>query len=359
MVESANATMRAARFYAWGEPLRVETVPRPRLWHDDDVLVRVAAVGLCGSDIHIAIEGITPTGFQPIALGHEIAGTVEQVGAEVRDWAPGDRVAVAPLVFDGTCVNCLAGHAEVCLHRRGIGIHVDGGLGEYVVVPARNLCRLPGSVPFEVGAVVTDAVATPFHALVDVGRVRAGESVAVIGVGGLGLHAVQIARLLGAFPVIAVDPRPTQRDRALEQGADVALDPGSGTVLDDVHAATGGRGVDVAAEFVGRRESIAQAVDVLRIGGRTVVAGLGADPITVVPPTTFVRKQLALLGSYGFTVSTIRQVLGLVESGRLDLSRSITHTFALDDVNTALRVLHEKTEEPHRVVVTHALRARE
>src|SRR3954453_17749667 len=202
--QATDEVMRAARFYAPGEPLRVETVPRPRPDEADDVLVRVAAVGLCGSDIHIAVEGITATPYQPITLGHEIAGTVEGVGSGVEDWTPGDRVAVSAIEVDGTCANCTAGHAEVCLGRRLKGIQADGGLGEYVVVPARNLCRLPDSVSFPVGAVITDAVATPFHALVEVAGLTAGQSAAVFGVGGLGLHAVQIARLLRASPIIAV-----------------------------------------------------------------------------------------------------------------------------------------------------------
>ncbi len=351
--DATAGVMRAARFHGPGEPLRIETVPRPRPVEDDDVVVRVAAVGLCGSDIHIAVEGITPTPYLPITLGHEIAGTVDQVGGAAGSWAPGDRVSVSAIVVDGTCANCTAGHGEVCLNRRGIGIQADGGLGEYVVVPARNLCRLPDNVSFPVGAVITDAVATPFHALVDVARVRAGESVAVIGVGGLGLHGVQIAHLLGASPVIAIDTRDVQCRRALEHGADVVINPSVEPVLDAVLAATGGRGVDVAAEFVGRSETIAQAVESLRVGGRAVIAGLGADPITVLPPTSFVRRQLQLLGSYGFTAATIRQVLNLVETGRLDLSSSITHVYPLDEVNTALSVLHDKREDPQRVVVTH------
>ena len=351
--EAKGEVMRAARFYGPGQPLRVETVARPSPVEADDVLVRVAAVGLCGSDIHIAVEGITPTPYHPITLGHGISGTVESVGVGVEDWAPGDRVSVSALVVDGTCANCTAGHAEVCLNRRLTGIHADGGLGEYVVVPARNLCRLPESVSFPVGAVITDAVATPFHALVDVARLSAGQSVAVFGVGGLGLHAVQIARLLGASPIIAVDTRAVQCRRALEQGADVVINAAEQSVLDAVLAVTDGLGVEVAAEFVGRQDTIASAVEALRVGGRAVVAGLGAEPITLLPPTSFVRQELQLLGSYGFTMATIRQVLHLVASGRLDLNNSITHTFPLDEVNTAMRVLHEKEGDPQRVVVTH------
>jgi threonine dehydrogenase-like Zn-dependent dehydrogenase len=152
--------------------------------------------------------------------------------------------------------------------------------------------------------------------------------------------------------VIAVDTRAAQLARAGQSGADVVVDASGESVVDAVLAATAGIGVDVAAEFVGAQATIRQAVECLRIGGRAVVVGLGADPIEVLPPTVFVRKQLQLLGSYGGTLTTLQRVLQLVGTGRLDVSRSITHTFALDDADQAMRTLHEKTGDPQRVVVT-------
>ena len=168
---AGTAMMRAARFEGVGRPLAVREVPVPRPARDE-VLVQVASAGLCGSDVHVAVEGITPTPSLPITLGHELAGTVAAVGAEVTDWAVDDRVCVFPLTYDGTCSACLAGHGEICVARRVLGIHADGGLAEYVTVPARNLCAVPDSVPSELAAVCTDAVITPFHALVDVAGLR-------------------------------------------------------------------------------------------------------------------------------------------------------------------------------------------
>ncbi len=343
-------TMVAARFYEAGQPLRVEQLPLPRP-AADEVLVRVHATGLCGSDVHIAVEGITPTPYRPIVLGHEIAGTVAALGETVQGWAIDDRVAVSAVVSDGTCAQCVAGRSQLCVSRSLIGIHREGGLAEYVIVPARNLCALPAGVPFEVGAIVTDAVSTPFHALVDVARVQPGEAVAVIGAGGLGLHAVQIAKLMGAYPVIAVDVRAAQCARAAAHGADVIIDASREPTAEAVLAATHGAGVAVAAEFVGRADTIAQAVASLAIGGRAVIAGLGAEPIAAQPPTVFVRRELQILGSYGFTISTVRRVLALVEAGAIDLSDSITHTLPLSEADRALRILHEKLDDPQRVVV--------
>ncbi|MCE3554666.1 zinc-binding dehydrogenase [Pseudonocardia sp. RS11V-5] len=346
-------TMRAARFHEPGRPLATESLPRPEPG-PGEVLLQVRAAGVCGSDVHFAIEG-SPVGFVPITLGHEVAGTVAELGPDVDGaledgLGVGARVVVNAVLTDGTCPQCLTGRSSICASRTLVGIHRDGGLAEFVAVPARALVPLPDEVPFDVGAIVTDAVATPFHALTDVARVRAGEAVAIVGVGGLGLHAVQIARLQGASPVIAVDPRASQRTRAAEVGADLVLEPGPGAT-EAVLAATGGAGADVAAEFVGRPESIAGAAELLRTGGRLVICGLGADPITLPPPTVFVRRELQVLGSYGFTTASIRSVLGLVTAGRLDLSRSITHRFPLDEADKALQTLHQKLGEPQRVVV--------
>lgn len=347
----ATDTMKATRFYDVNTPLRIEDIPVPEI-DADEVLVQVKAVGLCGSDVHIVYEGVTPTAFKPITLGHEPAGIVARVGSKVQGWAPGDRVSVLPLLFCGACPRCLRGQSQICDQRRVIGIQAEGALAEYLKVPAKNLIRLPDNVPFSVGAIITDAVATPFHALIDRAALKSGESIAIFGLGGLGLHAIQIARLAGARSVIGVDVRPEQLERARQVGADVLIDARNGSPVTAVMEATGGRGVDVAAEFVGLKATIAQAIESISSGGRVVVSGLGAEPITVLPPTIFVRKELSLIGSYGFTKQTIEQLIELVANGKLSLETSITHTFPLEQVNQGLDVLHEKTGNPIRVVIT-------
>ncbi len=343
--------MTAARFHEVNEPLQLEEVPVPGI-QEDEVLVQIKAVGLCGSDIHIVFEGVTPTPFTPITLGHEPCGVVAATGARVEDWEEGDRVSVTPLLFCSSCRNCITGRTNDCLERKLLGIHANGALAEYMAAPAKNLVRLPEEVPFEVGAIITDAVATPFQALSERAALRAGETVAVYGTGGLGLHAVQISRLIGAQKIIVVDPREEQLQRAREMGADLTINPEETPPVEAVLEATGGLGVDVAAEFIGLQETIAQCVESVVRGGRVLVVGLGPDPINIVPPTVFVRDGISLLGSYGFTKRNIEQLVDLTAAGKLDLEASITHTFPLDEVNEALRYLHEKIENPIRVAVT-------
>ncbi|MCF8034081.1 MAG: zinc-binding dehydrogenase [Desulfarculaceae bacterium] len=342
--------MLAARFYEVGRPLALEEIPTPTPG-PGEVLIRVRACGVCGSDIHIAYEGVTPTAFTPITLGHEPSGEVAELGPGVEGLALGDRVVACCFFVCGSCPNCLGGNQQVCLERRCIGIQAEGAMAEYLLVPAANLVPLPGQVPFSQGAIITDAVATPFHALTAVGKLRPGETVAVFGCGGLGIHGVQLARLGGAAKVIAVDIRPAVLERALASGADVAIDASRQEVAPAILEATNGLGVDLAVELVGAQVTIAQAVDCLRVGGRAAVAGLGPDPITLPPPTTFVRRENSLLGSYGFTTSEIGTLVDLVASGKLDLSGSISLTLPLTQVNQAMDMLHQKTGDPVRIVV--------
>ncbi len=341
--------MRAARFYSPGRPLAIEEIPVP-VPGPGQALVEVGACGVCGSDIHIALEGVTPTAFAPITLGHEPAGVVAELGPGVDGLAPGQRVSVCPFIVCGRCRNCRDGRQSVCLVRRCVGIQAEGALARFLCVPADNLVPLPDSVPLEQGAIITDAVATPFHALSAVGRLRAGESVAVFGCGGLGIHAVQLARIMGAGLVIAVDLRETVLERALALGADLAVNAGREDAAEAVARASGG-GVDLALELVGLQATISQAVRCLRVGGRAVVAGLGPEPITTLPPIQFVRSEAALLGSYGFTVSEIATLVDLAAGGRLDLSGSVTRVLPLADINDALDELHQKSADIVRLVI--------
>ncbi|OLO37939.1 hypothetical protein BTR23_13340 [Alkalihalophilus pseudofirmus] len=343
--------MKAARFMAVNEPLRVEEVPVPEI-KEDEVLVKMKAVGLCGSDIHIVYEGVTKTDFQPIILGHEPCGVIAQVGSNVQGWETGTRVSIFPIIYCGSCSNCIKGHSEICYNLQVLGVHLDGALAEYMAIPAKNLIKLPSNLPFTVGAIITDAVATPFHALIDRAQLRTGESVAIYGAGGLGLHAVQIARMAGAKQIFVVDIKDEQLERAKQLGADVTINSKYESPVEVIKKRTEGLGVDVAAEFIGLQETVKQAVASASIGGRIVVSGIGPEPIQLMSTEKFVRKQLSLHGSFGLTKRTVEQLADLAANGRMNLEDSITHTFSIDEVNTALHYLHHKIENPTRIVIT-------
>jgi threonine dehydrogenase-like Zn-dependent dehydrogenase len=228
-------------------------------------------------------------------------------------------------------------------------MHVDGGLAEFLVADASDLIPIPDGVPMEQAAIISDAVATPYHALVERGQLRTGETVAVFGCGGLGLHAVQLARLSGAGTVIAVDVRPSALGRALAAGADATINAAEERPSRRIRELVGG--VDLALECIGRAETIAEAVKSLRRGGRAVVVGMGGEPIALPPPNSFTWSEHALIGSFGSSAESVRRLLGMVASGRLDLSQSVTDILPLADVNRGIDLLRSAERDAVRVVI--------
>lgn len=342
--------MKAARFYGADQPLKIEDVPTPRPG-PNEVLLTVKAAGLCGTDLHIALEGTIPTAVQPITLGHEAAGVVAEAGAGVTDWKAGDRAAVLPNIACGECYACAGGREALCLKSRILGVQADGAFAEYLLVPARTLVRLPESIPFEAGAILTDAVSTAYHAVVCRGNAQSGEAVVIIGCGGVGHHGVLWAKQRGAAPIIAVDVSAGALRRALEAGADHALNPAEADVTKSVRALTGGAGADCALEFVGRADTVTTAMKCLKRGGRVVVVGVGPERVTLPPLQAFVGNELSLVSSLGFHRADLEQIIGLVAAGEVDVSRSVTEIVSLDRINEALRRLAERKGDPVRVVV--------
>jgi D-arabinose 1-dehydrogenase-like Zn-dependent alcohol dehydrogenase len=345
-------TMRAARLHRVRTPdapedLRVDEVPVPHPG-PGEVLVRVRACGVCASDLHV-VQGVTPHGPRlPQVLGHESAGEVAAVGEGVDGWLPGDRVV--PLMGRpcGICGYCRIGRENLCRQLSIAGIDSDGAMAEYVLADPRTLAPVPSTIPFAHAAILTDAVATPYHACK---RGGVGEDVVtvVVGLGGLGMHAVQLATLAGAS-VIGVDVDPVSLERALEWGAEEVVDASDGNAARAVRELTAG-GADVALEFVGRVDTVATAVKSLRPGGRAAIVGLTPARMELLPTALFVANELEVVGSFGSTAADLNELIDLVEAGRLDLSRSVTHTFDLDGVPEALRMLETRDDHPIRMVV--------
>ncbi len=208
--------MKAIRLLKTGSPLEEQEVAVPQVGARD-VLIRVMAAGICHSDAHYR-AGVSQLKSLPLTLGHEIAGVVENVGTEVRRFAAGDRVCVHYLATCGQCDYCENGTEQFCLTGQMLGNHRDGGYAEFVVVPERSVFRLPAEIPFEQGAILMCSSATSLHAL-NKARLRPGETVAIYGVGGLGISALQLARISGAAEVFAVDINPRKLELATRFGA--------------------------------------------------------------------------------------------------------------------------------------------
>jgi propanol-preferring alcohol dehydrogenase len=342
--------MQAARLYQAGEPLKIESMPIP-MPVANEILVRVEACGLCGTDIHLAVDGDIPVQKSPITLGHEAAGVVAEVAEGVSEFAVGDRVALFPSATCGHCRQCLSGRESLCESSKVYGMVRDGALAEYVAAPVWSAVRIPDGVSFEEAAIVTDGVSTPFHALRSRGELKAGESVAVIGCGGLGTHAILLAKMMGAGFIVAIDTQQTARDRAVELGADLAIDPTGEMQPRKVIRQQLGGGVDMALEFVGRSSAVETGLSVLDTSGRLVIVGVGMETPQLPPLVRFVGKEHSVIGSFGMDKRDIEDLLKLIARGRLDLGRSISATYPLSDINKALQRLASRNTDVVRLVI--------
>ncbi|MFJ6214827.1 alcohol dehydrogenase catalytic domain-containing protein [Streptomyces sp. NPDC092296] len=338
----------------------VETAPLG----PDGVRVRLRAAGLCHSDLS-AMSGVLPQPA-PFVPGHEGAGEVLEVGADVTGVAPGDRVVLCWMPSCGDCPHCRRGQGQLCTlglgRLRTPGFRFAGGTGLYgfysvgafaeeTVVAADSVIKVPADVPFEVAALVGCGVTTGVGAVVNTARVEPGASVAVLGCGGVGVAAIQGARLCGAARIVAVDPVASRRERALAFGATEAVAPEE---LRDAGKRLTEGGFDQVFEVVGRSDTVRAAYDAARRGGAVVVVGAGSreDRVAFDLGELFFNEKRILPSLYGG--GEVRRTVGLVlrlwRAGRLDLEGMVTHRVPLAAVNDALAQM--RSGESLRTVVT-------
>ncbi len=338
--------MKAAVFYGEGKPLVLEEVPTPKAGAGE-ILIRVAGCGVCHTDLHYLDHGTPTFKAPPMILGHEISGTVAAVGEGVSEFKTGDHVLVPAVLSCGRCEMCRTGRENICEDMRMLGNHMDGGFAEYVVVGAKDVYGLPADVPLVEGAIIADAVTTPFHAVVRRGKVAPGDWVLVVGCGGVGLSLVQVALAVGAR-VIAVDVRDDKLERARAMGAQAALNGANPKLDKEVRKLTGG-GVHVAFEAVGRAGTQQAAFGCIRAGGRLVLVGYSPETMALNAGRVMFR-EMDVVGSLGCRPVDYPRVIELVRQGRIDLKSLVTHRYPLDGIGEALDTLRGGTAV--RVVVT-------
>jgi len=349
MTRTLPTTMRAERFYADTKTVVVEDVPVPEPG-PGEVLVKVAYCGICHSDVSL-INGTFPAQRPVVTQGHEASGTIAALGPDVTGWSEGDRVVVAAGRPCGDCPNCRRGELSTCLRIQLMAFAYDGAWAQYTVALAAGLTRVPDNVALEQAAILADAVSTPFGAVVRTGKVAVGESVGVWGTGGVGTHIVQLARLVGAAPIVAVDINQAVRDRALELGADFAFDSRDPDINDRIAEVTAGRGLDVAFDAVGLKVTFEQALGCLTVGGRLVAVGMSAESPTIGPTSMFGLTKKQVLGHLGYQNADIATLARLVSMGRLDLSRSISQVIPLEDIRAGIEMLERAEGNPIRILV--------
>ena len=325
------ARVRALVFETFGGPLTVQDVPAPDP-APGGVVVRVGASGVCRSDWH-AWQGHDPDVVLPHVPGHELAGTVAAVGAEVRRWRVGDRVTVPFVNACGRCPQCAAGEHQVCTRQTQPGFTHWGSMAEYVALDAAdvNLVALPAGLDDATAASLGCRFATAFRAVVQVAGVRPGEWVAVHGCGGVGLSAVQVAVAAGAR-VVAVDVSPAALQLAATLGAERTLDDPA--AIPDL---TGG-GAHVSLDALGAAVTCENSIRCLRPRGRHVQVGLlpPAQGRPAVPMDLVIARELQVLGSHGMAAHTYPELLGLITAGRLRPQALVTRELALGEAGAAL-----------------------
>ena len=340
--------MKAVRLHEIGRKLSVDDIPIPNIG-DYDVLIRIKASGLCHSDINYR-DGISPVGKLPITLGHEISGVVAEVGRNVREFIEGDRVLVHYIVSCGRCRFCSMGRENLCSEYKMIGKDLDGGFAEYITVPERSVLRIPDNIPFDEAAIMGCAVSTPYHALRR-SMIEPGDTVVVYGVGGLGIHAVQLAnKIFGAGKIIAVDISDKKLKLAMEMGADEVVNALSEDPIEKVGEYTGGEYADIVMDFVGLKKTIEDGVKCVGKGGKLVLVGIGRENIELSPYKTIIGKEMEIIGVNDHLKSELFQLIKLVSNGKIDLSRSITHRISLEEINHGMEILEKNIGDPIRIV---------
>jgi NAD+-dependent secondary alcohol dehydrogenase Adh1 len=326
--------MKAARLHRYREPLRLEAVDEPRLGGPHDIVVRVAACGLCRTDLHIIDGMLAPFGVRlPYTPGHETAGWVEAAGPEVQAVRPGDPVLVNPNDSCGRCRPCRLGLDTYCESARMPGFTADGGFAQYLLTSERGVVRLPDRVAPADVAPHADAGLAAYHAVKKAaGTLGVGDTAVVLGAGGLGHIAVQLLKHLTPADVIAVDLSDDALDLARELGADHTVTGGE-TAVHSVRDISGG-GARAVVDFVGEGDAPGQAIGMLRRGGSYFLVGYGGQ--INVPAATVVANELNIVGNLVGTHSELQELVWLAAAGKVKLR---ARSYPLDDINEAVEDL--------------------
>lgn len=341
--------MKAAVLFSGESRLRIEDV-KERSLRPGEIRVNIECCGVCGSDIHVTVHKTMKLKEYPRIMGHEASGIVAEISEGVSKFKVGDRVVISAGTSCGHCKKCDTGRENLCEEVGVLGFDADGAYAQSTIVPERCLVHLPDEIPFDKGAILADAVSTPYHALRFAGRMVEGEEVAITGCGGLGIHAVLLAKALGAARVVACDIDDGALENAKRLGAtDVFNTKNEKHLGKFLKEKTGG--LDLVLDFSGFYKNIEDGIRVLRPGGRAVMVGLGRGSLEIQMAPYLIYKQITLCGSYGSDSRALPELVALMKSGKLDLSQSITSHHPLEEVNDCLEDLYHRKGNPIRFII--------
>jgi len=328
--------MKAAMFYGPGQPFKIEETPTPQPG-PGEVLVKVAACGVCHTDLHYTDHNVPTFKKPPLILGHEASGIVAAVGEGVEQWREGERVLLPAVYGCGVCDACRRGRENICVNMVMFGNNIDGAFAEYIAVSQHTLFALPQELPLIESSIIADAITTPYQAVVNRGKVKPGDAVVVFGCGGIGLNVVQMAAAAGG-QVIAVDIVDDKLAWASKMGAVATINSSRVERVDkEIRKLTGG-GANVAFEAIGLPATQEAAFGSTRNGGRLVLVGYSAKPMTLNSGRTMYR-EMEIVGSLGCPASEYPKVIELARSGKIKVKELVTAHFPLDKINAAFDTL--------------------
>jgi len=329
--------------------LSVREVPKPNV-EPLELLVKVKAAGICGSDLELA-RGLRPDVKPPRIPGHEISGEVAEHGVQVTRFKVGDRVVVEPIISCGKCRNCAVGRYNICQDLKFMGVHTDGAFAEYLAVPEQRVYKIPRNLPYDEAAVL-EPTAVGVH-IVSRASISLGDIVVILGAGPIALQIAQVAKKRGAGYIIMTDILDYRLELAEKLAADRVVNVGREDPLQVVKQETDGEGADVVIEAVGRSETIAQAMDLVRRGGTILVGGLNVERFVSEPPTFWMNllyKEVTVQSSRSYAAGNWSAAIRLASRGEINLKALVTHRFPLEKVSRAFEVAGGKLENAVKVL---------
>jgi len=335
--------MKAAVWYG-GKEIKIEDVPVPKI-KDDEVLVKVKAVSICGSDLH-AYLGVSKRRIPPLVMGHEFSGEIAELGSSVTNIQVGERVVIEPVLSCGTCQPCRRGRSNICENLQLVGLHINGAFSEYVAVPAKKCHRLPKTVSFEEASLV-EPLAVAVHA-VNVASVEKNDTISIIGSGAIGLMTLLVAKDRGVRTIFVLDTLDYRLALAQKLGATTTINVKKENPVQKILKSGG---VDTVFEAVGHQETVQQGLAIVKRGGTVVIIGM-LEATMQLPMLDVTVKEIKIQGSYGYTSDDFQHALHLIADRKVSVKPLITHMLAFQDIKTGFEILSKGSENVIKVVLT-------
>lgn len=317
-----------------GGKVSLEELPNPVIKKEDEVIIKVLASGICGTDLHV-FSG-KAYGKDGVIRGHEFSGRVVEIGKDVKGIKVGDLVAVDPNITCGHCYFCKRGEINLCENLIALGVDINGGFAEYCVVPYKQLYVFSEKISPIEGAMM-EPVACALHGIERL-NAKLGDTVLIVGGGALGLILLQLVKLSGASKVFLVEKVEWKRRIAKDLGADVVIDPVEGDVIEIVKENTHGKGVDIGIEAVGRAETVKIVLDSVRRGGKILIFGVSSpEDLLSISPYDIYFRELTIMGSFVNPLTNSR-ALSLIEKGKIGVKNIVSHKFSIEKIDEAIKV---------------------